>query len=71
MPSGAAHQIANRPSPWWFVEHHQERALAADEERGRAVARALARLRQREAELADPRQRPPALGCVHHAPMVA
>ena len=35
-------------------QHHQEGALAADEERGRAVAEALAGLGQREAKGADP-----------------
>jgi hypothetical protein len=35
-------------------EHHDERALAAHEEGRRAVARSLARLRQREADAPDP-----------------
>ena len=43
-------------------QHHQERALAADEERRRAVAESLARLGKRETDFADPRQYPFAFG---------
>src|SRR5215217_462980 len=50
------------------VEVHHERALAADEERGRAVAQPLLRLGEREAVLADPGQR--ALGWIVHGATV-
>src|SRR5204863_2588434 len=37
-------------------QHHQERPFATDEERRRPVAEPLARLRQLEADCADPRE---------------
>src|SRR5436190_23477099 len=42
--------------PVVVVEHHHERPLAAHEERGRAVTRTLTRLRQRQADAAQPLQ---------------
>src|SRR5215213_920574 len=40
------------------VEHHRETALPLEEEARRAVAQALARLRERQADRADPLQAP-------------
>jgi hypothetical protein len=47
-------------------QDHQKRPLATDEEGGCAVAEALARLGQTEADLADPPQRALAFGRVDH-----
>src|SRR5260370_22674766 len=49
------------------VEKHEEALLLAHEERRRAVARTLARLRKREADAAKPLQHLLPLGCARVA----
>jgi hypothetical protein len=52
-------------------QDHQERTLLADEERRSTVTEPFARLRQAEADLADPTQHLLPFGCGDDAAIVA